>query len=916
MSPTRGSPARHHARTSAAGLDSNVSTLGRGWTVIPWPRFIWLAALAPAPALAQDPPPPVPDSVTPLPEIVVTARNRGESVQDVPLAISAFSGQDLETRQIATTDQLGSVTPNLSFNSSGAFAGAKSAAQVFIRGVGQLDYLPVTDPGVAVYVDGIYMARSVGAAMDLLDVERVEVLRGPQGTLFGRNAVGGAVVLHSGRPDGEARRTVRAEFGSDRMRNATAVLSGRVADGLFAGLTLAYRKRDGYVTRVHDGLDMGDDDGRAARGTLVWRPSASLEVFALADYSRRRENGAPTVSGGVNDRMAFGAFGNALLPGCAAISINPAYPAEGPPSLPPPGTGAGGAPGCYGPDSFAGEYVAEGTSPAFADLDSWGGSIDVTWSRLGWARLRSLTGYRALKMETSRDADNTPANILSTQDRLDHAQISQEVQLSGLALGDRVHWQAGLYLFREEGYQRAAVIVPPGALHSGGDYENSSWAAFAQVTGEVTEALSLTVGGRYTRDRKGLTPDQYAIGDASQGSGSVFNPTWPAAAGVYLSPAGPMRFGDRMLPRRDFSLEFGAPTVAAMLSYRLTAGVTAYGGFSNGFKSGGFDTRYPAPPAGHQPNSPTAAPGTFEPETVSSYEVGLKSLWAGGRARVNVALFRADYDDIQVIIRESFNPITLNGGQAEHGGGGTGSGVVPGHRMGSPRQLGSHPRPLREPQLQRAQQRDPRPARLQAGQDAGLRTRPHHRQGHGPWRRLRPHAPRELDVHRRPVPRRDQHVAGSSRTGIISSTRRVSVQTGDGRWELLLAARNLTGARYLVTGTSAFDTSAAYVERVYSLPFGVVRVRGIPLVRRPSPQLQGSPRSIEFRPRALFLAGVDLGGIRARDLIRQNLLAGGVAGAFDLGRRIPQPRPNERLGTVEECFCDRHLEDRTRRFAP
>ena len=820
MSPTRRSPARQRAGTSAAGLDSNVpqvSTLSRGWAVIPRPRLIWLAAIAPAPALAQEPPPPVPDSVTPLPEIVVTARNRGESVQDVPLAISAFSGRDLETHQIATTDQLASVTPNLSFNSSGAFAGAKSAAQVFIRGVGQLDYLPVTDPGVAVYVDGIYMARSVGAAMDLLDVERVEVLRGPQGTLFGRNAVGGAVVLHSRRPDGEARRTVRAEFGSDRMRNATAVLSDRVADGLFAGLTLAYRKRDGYVTRVHDGLDMGDDDGRAARGTLVWRPSASLEVFALADYSRRRENGAPTVSGGVNDRMAFGAFGNALLPGCAAISINPAYPAEGPPSLPPPGTGAGGAPGCYGPDSFAGEYVAEGTSPAFADLDSWGGSIDVTWSRPGSARLRSLTGYRALKMETSRDADNTPANILSTQDRLDHAQISQEVQLSGLALADRVHWQAGLYLFREEGYQRAAVIVPPGALHSGGDYENSSWAAFAQVTGEVTEALSLTVGGRYTRDRKGLTPDQYAIGDASQGSGSVFNPTWPAAAGVYLSPAGPMRFGDRMLPRRDFSLEFGAPTVAAMLSYRLTAGVTAYGGFSNGFKSGGFDTRYPAPPAGHQPNSPTAAPGTFEPETVSSYEVGLKSLWAGGRARVNVALFRADYDDIQVIIRESFNPITLNGGQADMAGAELEAAWSPGTGWDLRASLGAiH---ARYESLSSSVRNNATPVlpgyklaktpgfahALTIGKVTGL----------GGGYVL--------------TPRVNWTYTGAQYHDAINTRRifqdgyhllnaRVSVQTGDGRWELLLAARNLTDARYLVTGTSAFDTSAAYVERVYGRP--------------------------------------------------------------------------------------------------
>ncbi len=199
----------------------------------------------------------------------------------------------MEAQDIATTDQLGYFTPNLSFNSSGAFAGRKSAAQVFIRGMGQLDYLPVTDPGV-------------------------EVLRGPQGTLFGRNAVGGAVVLHSRRPDDRPRRSVRAEFGSDGMTNGTVLVSGPVAGGLYAGLTVALRKRDGYVTWVHDGLDMGDDDGRAVRGTLVWPSGESLEVFAVADYSRRRENGAPTVSGGVNDRMAFGAFGNALLPGSIA----------------------------------------------------------------------------------------------------------------------------------------------------------------------------------------------------------------------------------------------------------------------------------------------------------------------------------------------------------------------------------------------------------------------------------------------------------------------------------------------------------------------------------------------------------------------------------------------------------------------
>ncbi len=539
----------------------------------------------PRPAIHPQDTLPRPDTVVALEEIVVTARNRAEPVQDVPVAISAFSGRDLENRHIGSTDQLTYITPNLTFNSSGAFAGTRSAAQIFIRGMGQTDYLPVTDPGVAVYVDGIYMARSVGAVIELLDVERVEVLRGPQGTLFGRNAMGGAVSLHSRRPGEVPHRSVRATFGNDRMANVTTALSGRLADRLSAGASVSYRRRDGYVTRIHDGLDMGDDNARATRVSLAWRPRDGVEVFAAADYTRQRENGAPTVSGGVNDRMAFGTFGNALLSGCTAVRINPDFPRAGPPSFPPPGNGSGGADGCYGPDSFAGEYLAGGTFPAFADLDSWGGSIELTWTLGEWGTLKSLTGYRGMRLEASRDADNTPANILSTQELLDHAQLSEELQLGGITGGGRVHWQTGLYLFRESGYQRTDVIVPPGALSSGGDYDNSSVAGFAQVTGDLTDRLSLTVGGRYTMDRKGLRPDNYARGDASQGAGSIFGPTWPLLAGVYFSPTGPMRPGDRMLPQRHFQEDFRALTVTAKLGYDFTPAVMGYAGFSEGSRA-------------------------------------------------------------------------------------------------------------------------------------------------------------------------------------------------------------------------------------------------------------------------------------------------------------------------------------------
>ena len=752
-----------------------------------------------------------------LDSLVVTARNRAEAVQDVPLAISAFSGRDLEAQQVAATDQLTYVTPNLTFNSSGAFAGTRSAAQIFIRGVGQTDFLPLTDPGVAVYVDGIYMARSIGAVMEFLDIERVEVLRGPQGTLFGRNAVGGAVSLHSRRPRAEPDGNIRQQFGNDRMTRTTAGVSGRLAEAVSGGVTLSYRSRDGYVTRAHDGLDMGDDNAGAARGSLVWRPREGLEVFATADYTRQRENGAPTVSGGVNDRMAFGTFGNALLPGCSALTINPGFPENGPPSFPPPGTGAGADRGCYGPDSFAGEYVSEGTFPAFADLDSWGSSAELSWSLGGWGTLRSLTGYRGIRLRASRDADNTPANILATQVMLDQGQLSEELQLGGLAGGGRLHWQTGLYLFREYGYQRSDVTVPVGALSSGGDFANSSMAGFGQVTADVTERMSVTVGGRYTMDRKGLRPELYAQGDASQGAGSIFGPTWPLLRGIYLSPAGPMRPGDRLLPRRDFREDFSALTVTAKAAFRLTSGMMGYAGFSEGFKSGGYDVRYPAPPEGHPANSADAAPGVFSPEKGASYELGLKSLLAGGRMRLNVALFRADYDDLQIIVRESFNPLTFNGGTADISGAEAEAAWAPGGGWDIRVNLGTI----------RAAYDSLSPSVL----NNATPVRPGYRLAKTPKLSYSVTVARAMAAAHRLVvtPRLTWSFTGSQHHDAINTPQlfqdgyhllsaSLRTRTRDGRWQVVWAARNLTNERYLVTGNSAFATSAAYVELVYGRP--------------------------------------------------------------------------------------------------
>ena len=749
--------------------------------------------------------------------MAVTARNRRESLQDVPLAVSALSGRDLESWQVETTDGLGSLAPNVNFNHSGALSGTKSAAQFYIRGVGQRDFLPVTDPGVAVYVDGIYMPRSVGAVMDLINVERVEVLRGPQGTLFGRNAVGGAVSLHSRRPDAEARRSIRTQFGDDRMANLTGSVNGALADGLFGSVSLALRKRNGYVTRVHDGLDMGDDNGRAARGALVWRPSETLDVFATADYARRRENGAPTVNGGVNDKQAFGTFGNAALPGCTAITVNPDFPGKGPPTFPPPGQGAGGAEGCYGPDSFAGEYLSEGTFPAGADLDSWGAGARVSWSPGGGITLRSLTGYRGLDMWSSRDADNTPANILQIQITVESEQLSQELQVSGFALGDRMHWQTGLYLVRETGYYLGAVTLPTGAFDSHWDLENSSMAGFAQATADVSAAVSLTVGARYTRDWKAVTPDVHAVGDASQGRGSPHDPTWPLAQGVFRAGTGHvLKPGDRILANKEFTKDFDALTVMANLAHRLNDNAIAYVGFAEGFKSGGFDARVPSPPPGHEPNSPDAPPTDYEPETVASYEIGLKSSTGDGRLRLNLALFRADYEDLQVVIRESINPITVNGGSADLQGAELEAAWMPADGWDIAASVGvlSAEYDSLSPAVQNRNQVLP---------DYRLTKTPRYNHSLGIARTFRvrglPVTPRLHWTYTASQFHDPVNTPQLFQRGYHLLHATLGLASADGGWEVLSAFRNLTNERYLVTGTSAWGTAAAYIEQVYGRPF-------------------------------------------------------------------------------------------------
>jgi iron complex outermembrane receptor protein len=751
-----------------------------------------------------------------LEEVVVTARKREESLQATPVAVSAFSEQELEYRQIRSTDELAAVTPNLTFDSVSPSSGSSSSAQIFLRGIGQTDFTPVTDPGVGLYIDGIYMGRSVGNVLDFVDVDRVEVLRGPQGTLFGRNTIGGAVVVHTKRPTEELGGSVQAQVGDDSMVYLTGKANLPITDNLWSNFAIDYRERDGYVKRINDGIDTGNEDRLALRGSLLWNATEDFQGYFTFDYTDIDENGAPTVSGGVNDAAAFGTFGNGLLDSCAAISINPDFPAAGPPSFPPPGVGTGGAPGCFGPNTFAGEFRSEGTFPVFSELEIWGVSAELSWNVTDWLTVKSITGYREMEMESSRDGDNTPANIFATQDFYEHEQISQEFQLGG-NYAERLNWLVGVYYYQEEGFNINPVTLPVGAIRSGGFYDNDSWAVFGQATYDLTDRLHLTAGARYTEDTKRFTPDQTALGDASQGVGSIFGPTWPLTAGIYLSSTGPMLPGDRILPFQEFELDFNDTNFMGTLAWDWTDDVMVYFSYSDAYKSGGFDQRFAAPPIDPNTGALTNAPSSFQPEEAATFEIGMKSEWLDNTVRLNVALFHTDYDDLQIIIRETFNPITFNGGEADIDGAEVELTWVPTEQWFITAAVGwldAEYDKLSDSVLNNATPVLPQNSLVNTP-ELSTALGIAYTFDIGQWGTLTPrldwsYRDEEFnDAVNTPQLKQDSyHLVNAA----------LIYQSLDEHWEAILGGRNLTDEEYLITGNSAFQTAASYVEQVYGRP--------------------------------------------------------------------------------------------------
>lgn len=538
-------------------------------------------------------------------EILVTAQRREESLQDVPIAVSAFTEDQIASRQIDVVKDIGQNVPNLQTYT--VTAGAE-AIQIHSRGASvQNPGFNLSESPVGVYMDDVYYGRLASVNMDLLDVERIEVLRGPQGTLYGRNTIAGAVKLITRTPGDETWLTGSVGIGNYETTKIGVSLGGPIEEGSLAGsIAAVYDKRSqGWMDNGTTGDEPGEYDNKAARAKIHWYGTSSFDATLtgwVADVDNDGYNGIPYVP-----------FSNDI-----AGSPNPDYD-PAPPNSAPQG-------GFY--ETFAAEGVNYGNS------QQGGGSLQLSFD-FGGVTLKSVSAFASIDSKFGFDLAGggadfgpVPAAQFGLRIRSDSNfdQVSQELQLLG-KFGDSLLWQVGGFYLNEDGQQQFSGTVPgissTPSFNEAIDNETNSYAVYGEGTYQVSDAFSVTAGLRWTKDEKeysdncvgGFCFDDSDIGTPTPGDGSVsLDDDWD-----------------------ETTYKIGA-------DYQLNDDQLVYASYSTGFQAGGYRTLCFG-------NLSSSCGGTaFDPQTVDSYELGWKSDLADNTLRLNVAAFYAMYDDIQQIV--------------------------------------------------------------------------------------------------------------------------------------------------------------------------------------------------------------------------------------------------------------------------
>ncbi len=566
-------------------------------------------------------------------EIFVTARKRAENLQQTPISIAAFTGEAIEELNIRDLSDVADFTANLDFATTSYLGGATDTATVYIRGIGQITHEIWADPAVGIYIDGVYLARAQGAVMDLIDTERVEVLRGPQGTLFGKNTIGGALSIVTKKPSSAFGGHAELTAGSFNRLNGNFRLNGGLSDKAFASLAVASNNADGFMHSRYTGEDYADDNTDSGRAALRWQVAEGFTLDWAADATRSRERAADLTFLGVMDTPLIEFYNAAMAAGGFEL---------------------------YDDRWNTGDlHESYSSIENFANSDIFGTSLDAAWMLGIDLALRSITAYRESEVSESNDFDGSPRRISSLPTTREQEQWSEEVQLSGISANDRLAWVVGGIYFEEEAHaeQNGEVFgdvfaaleaapgpivafpfvpqflcnpgpPPPGVPCLGGagnplnllvfapdDDDNNvsdpstvSWAVFGEGNLSLGDRTTLTAGLRYTSEDKEFLFRQFPD------------------PGVLTTEEYRQKTWEVWTPRLSLAFQANNETML-------------YLSLAKGFKSGGFSGLF-------GDNDQFLEP--FRPEEVWTYEAGLKADFVGNRLRLNTALFFNDYTDLQM----------------------------------------------------------------------------------------------------------------------------------------------------------------------------------------------------------------------------------------------------------------------------
>lgn len=517
-----------------------------------------------------------------LERIEVTARRTNESLQEVPVAVSAFGEGELERDGIEDITELQYKMPNTTFQVS---RGTNSTLTAYIRGVGQQDPLWGFEPGVGIYIDDVYVARPQGAVLEVLDVQRVEVLRGPQGTLYGKNTIGGAMKYVTRELTGYNEFEIKGTVGTYNQRDLKVSGQTALADNFYVGGAFATLNRDGFGEFVNTGDENYNKELMTGRFNAKWLVNKDINVKFAADWTQDDSN----ARGGHREQESL-------------LSDEP---------------------------RLTDVYDSYTAMPTWNEVENEGYSMTVDWAINNDWMFKSITAYREGSTNTNIDFDSTVNPVLLVPAIYEDDQTTQEFQF--MYRDDRLDFVGGLYFYEGEACGEFGTVLGLLGLSidTGGCVDTSSEALFGQATYQLDDQWSVTLGGRYTRDDK---------------TADVFRYTY---AGVKFLDRGDYS-ADPIVVNSDFTTQadWSKFSPHASVSYQLDPAVMLYASYSNGFKSGGVDMR-----ADVSLNPDAANP--YDPETVDTFEFGVKSEMLDGRMRLNAAAFFSDYQDMQVTVQRA-----------------------------------------------------------------------------------------------------------------------------------------------------------------------------------------------------------------------------------------------------------------------